>query len=217
MKKIINNIPNMITISRMISCFIGAILFTTGNIIPSICFYVYGAISDAFDGFLARKLNAVSELGKKLDPISDKLYALSLMIPAIILKNYFMIIPLVFEGIISGINVYSETKYKSTYTEKIGKLKTIMLFPTMILGLLATLEPYLYVAFVPSLFISLKLQAKAMEVYVKQLDELKSKSNQKLENVDKEEKKNYSNELNRTLENKKVKDRPKKLVRKKEQ
>lgn len=220
MKKIINNIPNAVTISRIISCVVGSILFTMGNIIPAVCFYVYGAVSDAFDGFLARKLNAVSDFGKKLDPVSDKIFALSLMMPAILLKNYFMILPLIFEGIISGINVYSEIKYKNTHTEKVGKLKTIMLFPTMILGLLVTLEPYLFIAFVPSLFATLKLQAKSAQAYVEQFNELKNLDNKEYNN----EIECADNKLNKITSNdevvvnikKNTKNSTKKLVRKKD-
>jgi len=181
MRKIIRNIPNLITISRIISCLLGATFFTLGNIPVAIGCYIYGAVSDACDGFLARKLNAVTDLGKKLDPISDKLFALSLMMPSIILGNYFMAIPFVFEGIISGINVYSEVKYKKTYTEKIGKLKTILLFPTMILGLLVTKIPNLYIVFVPTLFISTDLQAKSIVAYIKQLEKIKKSSNKIIE------------------------------------
>lgn len=176
MKKIINNIPNMITTSRIISCILGATFFTMGNIPMAVGCYVYGAVSDACDGFLARKLNAITDLGKKLDPISDKIYALSLMVPSIILGNYFMVIPFILEGIISSINVYSEVKYKNTYTEKIGKLKTIMLFPTMILGLLATKYPSLYLAFLPSFVISSKLQAKSIVAYSNQLNKIKNQN-----------------------------------------
>lgn len=178
MKKIINNIPNAITFSRIISCIIGAILFSTGNVIPSLCCYAYGALSDAIDGFLARKLNVVSEFGKRLDAISDKLFALSLMAPSIVLGNLFMILPMVLEGIISGINIYSDIKYKDAHTEKIGKKKTIVLFPTMILGLLALIQPYLFVIFIPLLYASLKLQVKSIEAYVNQVNEFKGKENE---------------------------------------
>lgn len=224
MNKFKNNIPNLITISRIISSVLGATFFTVGNVPVGIGCYVYGAVSDAFDGFLARKLNAITDLGKKLDPISDKLYALSLMVPSIILGNLFMIIPFVFEGIISGINVYAELKYKKTYTEKVGKLKTIMLFPTMILGLLATKIPNLFILFVPSLFVSLKLQANSMIAYVKQLEESKKNSNLKSDGYDVkcDNNVNKTNELSMDKENnmeiikKKENNRVKKLVRKKD-
>lgn len=224
MKGIVNNIPNLITCSRIVSCVLGATFFTIGNIPVAISCYAYGAVSDAFDGFLARKLNAVTELGKKLDPISDKLFALSLMAPSIILGNTLMIIPLVFEGIISSINVYAELKYKKTYTEKVGKLKTIMLFPTMILGLLATKAPNLFVAFVPFVFVCAKLQAESISAYVKQLEENKKNSELNIEknvfdiniekNMKKKEFKEVSNVNTCVICNKK--DKVKKLIRKKD-
>ena len=229
MKKLINNIPNLITMSRIVSCILGATFFTLGNIPIAIGCYVYGAVSDAFDGFLARKLNAVTELGKKLDPISDKLYALSLMAPSIILGNSLMLIPLVFEGIISAINIYAELKYKQTYTEKVGKLKTIMLFPTMILGLLTTKIPNLAILFVPSLFISTNLQAKSIMAYATQLDESKRMANlnndnldcniETMENkIDNENTNNIGKEKNETtgVVKKNTKNKVKKLIRKKD-
>jgi len=226
MKKFVNNIPNMITISRIISCVLGATFFTTGNIPVAISCYAYGAVSDAFDGFLARKLNAVTELGKKLDPISDKLFALSLMAPSIILGNTLMIIPLVFEGIISAINVYAELKYQKTHTEKVGKLKTIMLFPTMILGLLATKVPNLFIIFAPSLFACVKLQADSIMAYVKQFEENKKNSNfsgEKSNNdielcKEKSVKKSENKELNNedVYKEKNKKNTVKRLIRKKD-
>ena len=108
MKKLRNNIPNLITISRIISCFLGATFFITGNVYAALSCYAYGGISDAFDGYFARKLNAVTDFGKDLDALSDKIYALSLIAPAIIFGNFSMIIPLVLEAAIAGINSYSK-------------------------------------------------------------------------------------------------------------
>lgn len=219
MKKIIRNIPNAITISRIISCIMGAILFSTGNVIPSVCCYAYGALSDAIDGFLARKLNVVSEFGKRLDAISDKLFALSLMAPSIVLGNLFMILPMIFEGIISGINIYSDIKYKDAHTEKIGKKKTIVLFPTMILGLLTSVLPYLYILFIPLLYASLKLQVKSIEAYVNQLNDFKKKEEKEcISCIKKTDIRNNKKEIckcnNKTK--KVINSKQKKLVRKKD-
>lgn len=179
--KIIKNIPNMLTASRIVSCILGALFFVTGNIPVSVGLYLYGAVSDAFDGFLARKLNATTELGKKLDPVSDKIYALSLIMPSIILGNYFMILTLFLEAIISGINIYSNHKHNKVYTEKIGKIKTIMLFPTMITGLFSTVYPKLLLLFLPSFFISTKLQIESVKTYCKQLSNYNNTNNNLIE------------------------------------
>lgn len=225
MKKLVKNIPNMITISRIISCVLGATFFTAGNLPLAIGLYSYGAISDAFDGLLARKLNAVTELGKKLDPISDKLFALSLMAPSIILGNYSMVIPLVLEGMISSINIYSETKYKKTHTEKVGKIKTIILFPTMILGLLAAKIPHFYILYLPTLIISSKYQASSMVAYYNQLQnykkmDLENKEQQEEISKTKEEDINYNvtckNNININSVYKQETNKTKKLIRKKD-
>ena len=73
-------------------------------------------LTDWIDGFLARKLNVVSEFGKKLDAVSDKLFALCLMLPTIIAKNYFMILKLkrkisVLNSSINKIKVTNHTIY----------------------------------------------------------------------------------------------------------
>lgn len=162
-------IPNIITISRILSCVCASILFTLGNIPLACTFYIYGAVSDALDGYFARKFKVVSELGKKLDAISDKIFALSILIPSILLGNYLMILPLMLETIISGVNIYANCKYHKTHTELIGKAKTIALFPTMILGLLNIRTSNLTLAFLPSLIVTLVLQTLSIKAYKEQL------------------------------------------------
>ena len=104
MYKLKKQLPNIITLSRIISLVVGFILFMKGNMILSLIFYIYGAISDSIDGYLARRLNAYSKFGQYLDAISDKLYFLSLIIILLINKKYLIILPLVMEIIISVIN-----------------------------------------------------------------------------------------------------------------
>lgn len=143
--KIINNIPNAITISRIIASVLGAGFFVLGNVPVAAGLYIYGAVSDFFDGKAAQMLNAHSELGRKLDALSDKLYAASLLIPSILCGNLLMLIPTLYELKISYINLKSDKLGFKSETIRIGKFKTTMLFPTMILGLLTTIS----IEFVP--------------------------------------------------------------------
>lgn len=50
--------------------------------------YLFGGISDIFDGFIARKLNQQSATGAKLDSIADLVFATSILI--VILKNIYI-------------------------------------------------------------------------------------------------------------------------------
>lgn len=189
--KIFKNIPNFITVSRIITSLLASLSFILGNFGLSIGLYIYSASSDFFDGFLARKLNAFSELGRKLDAISDKLFMLSLLLPTIILGNYLMLIPFVFESLISLNNLKSNKQNIRIVTERVGKFKTAMLFPTMILGLISSRIPILIFPLIPFIGVTTTLQYKTFKSYQKQKEE-------RLENKYIEEKNNnivFSKEL----------------------
>lgn len=148
MYKLKKQVPNIITISRVISLIVGFILFIKGNTILSLVFYIYGAISDSIDGYLARRLNAYSKFGQYLDAISDKLYFLSLIIILLINKKYLIILPLVMEIIISVINYLMVKKNKKVFTERVGKFKTTLLIITLLVALLSIeikIFNYLYI------------------------------------------------------------------------
>ncbi len=74
------NLPNAITVSRLFLTA-GFILFVTkestwGHFVALILFII-AAISDFVDGWLARKMNLVTPLGKLLDPLADKILVCS--------------------------------------------------------------------------------------------------------------------------------------------
>lgn len=180
MNKIKKNIPNMITISRIISSVAAPISLLTGNGAISIILYIYGAISDFLDGLAARKLNAFTELGRKLDPISDKLYALSLLASSLILGNYLMLIPLVLEGEITATTIAAKKSNISIETERVGKYKTWLLSASLILGILAPIFPVMYFPLAASLIGTTHFQIQSIHAYERQyLDKLNNKEEKK--------------------------------------
>jgi CDP-diacylglycerol--glycerol-3-phosphate 3-phosphatidyltransferase len=77
-------LPNMITLARICLTPVVALLpFIEGFWPKFIAFIVFliAAFSDILDGWLARRYNAVSDLGKLLDPIADKLLLFATLIP----------------------------------------------------------------------------------------------------------------------------------------
>lgn len=78
-KKIIT-IPNIISFIRIVLIIPFVFFFLNKKYIEAFSFIVVSGISDCFDGLIARKLNQISELGKLLDPIADKLTVVAVVI-----------------------------------------------------------------------------------------------------------------------------------------
>ena len=85
--KKIFTIPNIISMFRLllIPVFIFSYVILKNDLLTVILLTVSG-ISDMLDGWIARRFNMVSELGKALDPIADKLTQLSMILCLIFRK-----------------------------------------------------------------------------------------------------------------------------------
>ncbi|MEE0061183.1 MAG: CDP-alcohol phosphatidyltransferase family protein [Acutalibacteraceae bacterium] len=73
-------IPNIISITRILLIVPFTIYFIIEEYIIAFAIILLSGVSDCLDGFIARKLNQVTELGKLLDPIADKLTLVSVLI-----------------------------------------------------------------------------------------------------------------------------------------
>lgn len=79
-----NTIPNWLCFLRIALIPVFSILFIKGMYIPAFIIMAVAAITDLFDGKIARKFNMVSNLGKILDPIADKLSQIAIVIIMIV-------------------------------------------------------------------------------------------------------------------------------------
>ncbi len=75
-----NTIPNWLSYIRIALIPVFAVLFYNDHEIIALVIIVLSGLTDFFDGKLARKLNQVSDLGKLLDPVADKLTQITLAI-----------------------------------------------------------------------------------------------------------------------------------------
>ena len=86
-------LPNILTVSRIALTPVIALLpFIDGYLPKLIAFIVFmiAAISDIFDGWLARERDEVTDLGKLLDPLADKLLLFACLIPIYWVTRYPM-------------------------------------------------------------------------------------------------------------------------------
>ncbi len=74
------NLPNFITIGRILLVPITVWLIISGEFSLAFVAFVVAGVSDGVDGFIARKLNQRSELGAYLDPIADKALLVSIYV-----------------------------------------------------------------------------------------------------------------------------------------
>lgn len=74
------HVPNILSAIRLLSCPFFIYVFFTAS--PPLAFgvFVFASLLDVADGFIARKFNAISNLGKILDPLADKMLQLSAVI-----------------------------------------------------------------------------------------------------------------------------------------
>ena len=73
-------IPNMLTILRMILIPVFVVLFFRGHKMAALGVFCAASLTDMLDGYLARKLNQITDFGKLFDPLADKLMVLTAMI-----------------------------------------------------------------------------------------------------------------------------------------
>ncbi len=71
------NIPNILSVLRMIMIGVFIYFFQQENYLAALCVYLLAVLTDLLDGYLARRNNWVTNLGKVLDPLADKLMLLT--------------------------------------------------------------------------------------------------------------------------------------------
>lgn len=84
------NLPNAITIGRIAaSPLVGWLPLTPSATYRGVAFvlFVILAVSDYWDGYLARSRNSITDLGKQLDPLADKLFLVVTMVPMYLLMR----------------------------------------------------------------------------------------------------------------------------------
>jgi cardiolipin synthase len=76
----IATIPNILSFLRLASVPVFVALFVSGHTDAAVILYAVGAWTDFFDGWIARRFDQVSELGKLLDPLADRIFIGALVV-----------------------------------------------------------------------------------------------------------------------------------------
>ncbi len=123
----LKTIPNFLTFSRLFLCPIWLILFYYNYYYCLVIVITYSAFSDYFDGFLARKFNCETLIGKTLDPIADKIFTCTVLLTFVsdtrvnfIIATIIIIREIVISGLREALANYSQSKILNvTFLSKI--------------------------------------------------------------------------------------------------
>ncbi|QDT64429.1 CDP-diacylglycerol--glycerol-3-phosphate 3-phosphatidyltransferase [Calycomorphotria hydatis] len=131
------NLPNLITISRLIASFVLFVLMSVTNAwLVCTVLFVVAVITDAIDGYLARKWNQITVLGRILDPFVDKIIVCGSFIFLLAVnidpdKNsgvtaWMVIIVIGREMFVTGLRSFLEKEGLDFSADVIGKVKMVL-------------------------------------------------------------------------------------------
>lgn len=127
------NLPNKLTFIRLVLAipFIYFLQYSEaeGIIYRMLAFiiFVVASLTDFFDGYLARKHNLITDFGKIMDPLADKVLVISALVIFVDLKyipSWMSIVVIAREFLISGIRMLAAAKGEVIPAGKLGKYKT---------------------------------------------------------------------------------------------
>lgn len=121
------NLPNKLTMARIVLVPIFMIALLLEFYYAALVIFCVAAITDFFDGYLARKHNLVSSFGKIMDPLADKLLVFSALICFIQLEKISVWAPIIIiarEFFVTSMRVVAVSKGKVIAASWWGKVKT---------------------------------------------------------------------------------------------
>ncbi|OGX15388.1 MAG: CDP-diacylglycerol--glycerol-3-phosphate 3-phosphatidyltransferase [Omnitrophica WOR_2 bacterium RBG_13_41_10] len=125
------NIANRLTVLRIILTFVFMFfLFCHGLWAKALSFliFIFAALSDFFDGRIAHKKNIVTDFGKLMDPIADKILVLAAFAAFVqmqLIDAWMFVIVIAREILITSLRLFALNKGKVLSASRVGKHKTL--------------------------------------------------------------------------------------------
>lgn len=133
------NFPNLITLSRipLMLIVIGCLYFPPEEAFPwsrltALLIFLFAALTDWLDGWLARRMGQVSDFGKFMDALCDKILTLGMFVSLLTMgvMDKWALFPVLLilsrELLITGLRLVAACKGITLAAEKVGKLKTVI-------------------------------------------------------------------------------------------
>jgi CDP-diacylglycerol--glycerol-3-phosphate 3-phosphatidyltransferase len=125
------NLPNQLTVLRLGMCglFLISMSFTWPYAATTAFFiFTLASLTDWLDGAIARSRNLVTDLGKLLDPLADKVLIIGALVALVerhVAPMWMVVLIIAREFLITGLRIIAAHKQKILAAERVGKHKTI--------------------------------------------------------------------------------------------
>ena len=137
------NLPNKLTMLRMALVPVYQVLLAVGLDWPALIVFAVASITDLLDGKIARKHGLVTNFGKFMDPIADKMLTHTAFIMLCAMGRLNVVACIIFvarEFVVSGLRLVAVEQGHVIAAGMSGKIKTVL---QMILALVLTVLPSL--------------------------------------------------------------------------
>ena len=166
------NLPNKITIARICAVPVFVVFLLLSSRVPyfkwiALFLFIFASITDYLDGRIARSRGLVTNFGKFMDPLADKLLvcsALITLIPLGLIPTWVVLITVAREFIISGFRLVAAEKGIVLAASKMAKAKTATQM-VMIIVLIMDL-PFLKIPAQILIYLSLILTIASLTEYL---------------------------------------------------
>lgn len=135
----LKNVPNALTIARFILIPIILYFIFTGNYLLGFVFFTISGLTDILDGTIARKFNLISNFGKLMDPLADKLTQISVLASLVIkdiIPIWILIVVIAKELIMIIGASFLYGKDVVVYSKWFGKLATVLFYIAIVFSLI---------------------------------------------------------------------------------
>ena len=122
------NLPNKLTMGRIFAIPVFIVVFLMDYRIAAAVIFILAAVTDMLDGHIARKHNLVTNFGKLMDPLADKLLVMSALICMVEVGDvagWMVVVILGREFIITGMRQVAAAQGTVIAAGTTGKIKTI--------------------------------------------------------------------------------------------
>jgi CDP-diacylglycerol---glycerol-3-phosphate 3-phosphatidyltransferase len=144
------NLPNQLTILRLVLTlpFVAALSIPfPGARLLALGLFIVSSVTDYADGYIARKYKLITDFGKLMDPLVDKIMTISAFICLVSLGSvpaWAVIVIVSREFLITGLRLIAAVRGKVLPSERLGKLKTVLQIGTILYCLIvvAVIDQY---------------------------------------------------------------------------